>query len=90
MITSDLESGNPAHPSTLTAQNNHHQVKGPVVWEVRGHSTDADSKMPSFAIGGSGTVVPGGEEGLLQGKAVWLMGRRVGDVTQDSDGPAQS
>ena len=57
---------------------------GPVVWEVRGHATGLDGGPPAFGMAGAGTMAPN-EEGALKGRAVWLMGRRVGEIPADSD-----
>ncbi|WVR08246.1 hypothetical protein IAU60_005293 [Kwoniella sp. DSM 27419] len=73
------------------------RATGPVVWELRAHATGlGDENQPALGtenlnLGGQGTVVPQSQaaEGM-KGKAVWLMGRRVGDPQADSEGNGNS
>ena len=61
-----------------------------VVWEVRAHATGVEgADMPAFGLGGAGTMVPqsGGDE--MKGKAVWVMGRRVGEAAAEGEGNGQ-
>lgn len=69
-------------------------IGGPVVWEIRAHATgldgDAGSVNPAagFGLGGGGTMVPPNrqsEEGDLRGKAVWVMGRIVGESGAETE-----
>lgn len=62
-----------------------------VVWEIRAHATgvEGQSDTPAFGLGGGGTMIPTtttqGDD--LKGKAVWVMGRRVGEgVGDESNG----
>jgi hypothetical protein len=69
-------------------------IGGPVVWEIRAHATglggDTGSVNPAagFGLGGGGTMVPPNrqsEEGDLRGKAVWVMGRIVGEPGAETE-----
>lgn len=62
---------------------------GPVAWELRAHATGLDGVGASLAGAGGyrldGTVIQRGsaDEGTLKGKAVWVMGRRIGSGSAD-------
>jgi len=70
--------------------------KGPVVWELRAHATGLDGGSAngagSFGLAGSGTVVPrgSGDTGNAKGRAVWVMGRKIGEGIGEGEGKGQS
>ena len=70
--------------------------KGSVVWELRAHATGLDggggNGAGSFGLAGAGTVVPqgSGDSGNAKGRAVWVMGRKIGEVSGEGEGNGQS
>lgn len=79
----------------LTSETEPGKDKGPVVWELRAHATGLDggnmNGSGSFGLAGSGTMVPQGTEGgEAKGRAVWVMGRKIGEMSGDGEGNGQS
>lgn len=71
--------------------NGAHMPKNPIVWEIRAHATSAEASSTlgqpqgTFGMGRQGTVNPKGGDDSLKGKAVWVMGRRVGEPGAEGD-----
>jgi hypothetical protein len=66
------------------------------IWEVRVHATGLDGipgaggMEAGFGLGNAGTVVPqGGGFGDVRGRAVWVMGRKVGEGGSEIEGSTQ-
>lgn len=86
----------PSRPSSAKGSSNG-QTRSPdqpatVLWEVRAHATGVEgADMPGgFGLGGAGTMVPqGASDAEMRGKAVWLMGRRVGEALAEGEGNGQ-
>ncbi|WVN86967.1 cutinase palindrome-binding protein [Cryptococcus depauperatus CBS 7841] len=77
---SDHNSGGPFYGSSVS------NGVGPVVWELRGHATGIGEDISGaehsdgLTMAADGTVVPGGAHQTdTKHKAIWLMGRRVGE-----------
>ncbi|ORY34878.1 hypothetical protein BCR39DRAFT_515313 [Naematelia encephala] len=99
-----LAASEPSHPGTSSvatigkgSSSSSSSSSGPVVWELRAHATGLDGPLfggPAFGMAGQGTVEPQsqGNEGSLRGKAVWVMGRKVGQGQgeAESNGTSQS
>ena len=66
-----------------------------MVWELRAHATGLDGTANgggSFGMGGAGTMVPHGSSdgGEMKGRAVWVMGRRIGEGGNENEGNGNS
>lgn len=85
-----------AYVRMLTSEVEPGTDKGPVVWEIRAHATGLNGGSTigagSFGLAGSGTVVPQGtgEAEDAKGRAVWIMGRKIGEVGGEAEGNGQS
>ncbi|ODN78544.1 hypothetical protein L202_04161 [Cryptococcus amylolentus CBS 6039] len=63
----------------------------PIIWEIKGHATGIGEDLTegsgggdTLRMGADGTVIPGaGAESSGKHKAIWLMGRRVGEGATD-------
>ena len=61
-----------------------------VIWEIRAHATGVEgADLPAFGLGGSGTMVPQTTGDEMKGKAIWLMGRRIGEGLAEGEGNGQ-
>jgi hypothetical protein len=63
---------------------------GPRVWEFRAHTSGGeagkDVAQSQFGPGGAGTMVPSGTSGDdVKGKAIWVMGRRIGEIRPETE-----
>ncbi|WWD20115.1 hypothetical protein CI109_104590 [Kwoniella shandongensis] len=101
MTTSFPNDNSPSGSSEAQSTPSSRGRSGPVVWEIRGHATGIgedgnplSQSQEGFNLAGPGTVAvvprgsgsgPSGDEGGMKGKAVWVMGRRVGDNGGDSE-----
>ena len=80
----------------LTSEIEPSKDKGPVVWELRAHATGLDGGSgrgtASFGFAGAGTVVPqgSGDGADPKGRALWVMGRKIGEVGGEAEGNGQS
>jgi hypothetical protein len=79
-----------AYARIISSDTGDSSRSGPAAWELRAHATGLDSLPVGFAGAGGyrldGTVIPrtSGDEGTsLKGKAIWLMGRRIGNTPSD-------
>ena len=67
-----------------------------MVWELRAHSTGLDGGIVngagSFGLAGAGTLVPrgNGDAADPKGRAVWVMGRKIGEAGGEGEGNGQS
>lgn len=77
----------PSRPSSATGTKiDRPDEPRTVVWEIRAHATGVEgADLPGgFGLGGGGTMVPQSQdEGEMKGKAIWVMGRRIGENMSD-------
>lgn len=74
----------------LSVDNGDKTRSGPVIWEIRAHATGLEAgyggQQGGMRLDGS-VITPGSlDEGGLKGKAVWVMGRRIGDGSAEDNG----
>ncbi|WRT69488.1 uncharacterized protein IL334_006474 [Kwoniella shivajii] len=97
--SSDSSPGSGTGSSSNDSSTNAHTPSkkvGPLVWELRAHASGLGDELPiqgTENLGpstGQGTVVQHNGDNAMKGKAIWVMGRKVGENVTEVESSGNS